>query len=107
MNTVDEVVDMWKVLWMQVFLLLDLQADTAESLKTTFPKTAKTFQPKGLKFLIADSTENANAVKVSLLCILHYIINKDCNVTQVNLENFHLYFLKSLGEEASDWRGLN
>jgi len=47
----------------KVFLLLDLQADTAESLKTTFPEAAKTFQPKGLKFLIADSTENDNAVK--------------------------------------------
>lgn len=101
MDTVNEVFDMWKILWMQVFLLLDLQADTAESLKTTFPEAAKTFQPKGLKFLIADSTENDNAVKVSLLCILYHIINKDCHVTQVKLEMFHLYFLIRQGLNKS------
>ena len=101
MDMVDEVFDMWKNLWMQVFLLLDLQADTAESLKTTFPEAAKTFQPKGLKFLIADSTENDNAVKVSLLCILYHIINKDCHVTQVKLEKFHLYFLIRQGLNKS------
>lgn len=47
----------------KAYLLLDLKADTAESFRTTYAELAKTFQPKGLKFLIADSNENDNAVK--------------------------------------------
>lgn len=49
----------------QAFLLLDLKADTAESYRATYAELAKTYQPKGIKFLIADSNENDNAVKVS------------------------------------------
>lgn len=48
----------------QAYLLLDLKADTAESYRTIYGDLAKAFQPKGLKFLIADSKENDNAVKV-------------------------------------------
>ncbi|XP_024397608.1 protein disulfide-isomerase isoform X3 [Physcomitrium patens] len=47
----------------KAYLLLDLKADTAESYRTIYGDLAKAFQPKGLKFLIADSKENDNAVK--------------------------------------------
>lgn len=47
----------------KAFLLLDLKADTAESYRATYAELAKTYQPKGIKFLIADSNENDNAVK--------------------------------------------
>lgn len=44
---------------------MDLKTDTAESYRTAYAELAKTYQPKGLKFLIADYNENDNAVKVS------------------------------------------
>lgn len=49
----------------QAFLLLDLKADTAESYRTTYAELAISYRAKGIKFLIADSNENDNAVKVS------------------------------------------
>ncbi|KAG0566686.1 hypothetical protein KC19_7G081300 [Ceratodon purpureus] len=47
----------------KAYLLLDLKADTADSYRTTYAEMAKTYQSKGIRFLIADSTENDNAVK--------------------------------------------